>query len=136
MPEPGGDTEAVLDALVSQAPAYVWAEVAGHYVLYPRAAVWETRVGGVQINAVPRLEAATQFVVHARAAVPELADLSEPPMLGDPRSPVYTEPVSLPLAGTILEHLAALLGPAPRTVFTVERSPFGERVLHFDRVPE
>jgi hypothetical protein len=136
VPEAGDDVEAVLDALTSQAPVYRWSKVAEHYILYPRAAVWDTWISGVQIANVPRLEAATQFVARVRAAVPELADLSEPPMLGDPRSPVFTQPVSLPPEGTIAQHLAALSGPDPRVVFTIERSRFGDRVLHFERVPE
>jgi hypothetical protein len=82
------------------------------------------------------LEAATQFVTQVRARVPELADLSEPPMLGDPRSPVYAQPVSLSPDGSILQHLVALLEPDPRIVFTIERTLFGDRVLHFGRVPE
>ena len=135
-PEVGDQMEAVLDVLISQAPIYRWSKMAEHYVLYPRAVVWDTWIGGVQITNVPRLETATQFVAQVRTTVPDLADLSEPPMIGDPRSPVYSQPVSLPPAGSILQHLAALLGRDPRIVFTVERTLFGDRVLHFERVPE
>jgi len=135
-PDNAGHMEAVLDALVAQAPAYRWSEMAGHYLLYPRPAVWDARMGGVRIANVPRLEAATQFVGLLQATVPGLADLSEPPMIGDPRSPVYTQTVSLPRDGPIWQHLLALLGSDPRVVFTVEPTRFGDRVVHFDRVPE
>lgn len=132
----GDNADAVLDALVAQAPVYRWSEVAGHHVVYPRAAVWDAQISDVLIANVPRLEAATRFVAQVRTTVPELADLSEPPMIGDPRSPVYSQAVSMPREGSMLQHLVALLGSDPRTVFTVERTRFGDRVLHFDRVAE
>jgi hypothetical protein len=128
--------QTMLDALISQAPVYRWSHIVEHYVVYPRTRIWDAQVGDVQIANVPRLKAATQFILQARAAIPELADLSEPPMLGDPCSAVYSQLVSLPPTTSILEHLVALLGPDPRIVFTVELTRFGDRVLHFDRVPE
>lgn len=132
--EKGGSTEEQLQALVAQAPAYRWSELAGRYVVLPRAAVWDTRIDDVVIANIPRLEAATRFVARVRTVVPELADLAEPPMIGDPRSPVYSEAVSLPHDASILQHLVALLGADLRTVFTIERTRFGDRLLHFDRI--
>jgi hypothetical protein len=132
--EKGGSTEEQLEALVAQAPAYRWSELAGRHVVLPRAAVWDKRIDDVLIANTPRLEAATRFVARVRTVVPELADLSEPPMIGDPLSPVYNEAVSLPHDGSILQHLVALLGADLRTIFTIERTRFGDRLLHFDRI--
>jgi hypothetical protein len=134
--EKGGGAEEALDSLVAQAPIYRWSRIAERNILFPRAAIWEAQIRGAPIANVPRLEAATQFVALVRNNMPELADLSEPPMIGDPAAPVYTERVSLPPDGTILQYLVALLGADPRTIFTIQRSRFGERVLHFDRVAE
>ncbi|HME37177.1 MAG TPA: hypothetical protein VKF84_18240 [Candidatus Sulfotelmatobacter sp.] len=135
-PESGEHLEAVLDGLTMQAPIYRWSKMAGHYVLYPRAAVWDAQISGVQITNVPRLDAGTQFVARVRTMVPELADLSEPPMIGDSRSPVYQQTVSLPHNGSILQHLVALIGPYPQIIFTIERTIFGDRSLHFGQVQE
>jgi hypothetical protein len=134
--ESQGDLAMELGALVARVPAYQWTEIAGHSILYPRTAVWDAPIGGVQITGLPRLEAAAKFVAQVRAAVPELADLAEPPMIGDPRSPVYRQTVSLRPEGSILEHLVELAGPYSRIAFTIERGPFGDRVLHFGQVPE
>ena len=133
--ESQGDLQTELGALVAQVPAYRWTEIAGHTILYPRTAVWDAQIDGVLIADVPRLEAATNFVAQVRATVPELADLAEPPLIGNPHSPVYQQTVSLTPAGSILEHLVNLAGPYPRIVFTIERGPFGDRVLHFGQVP-
>jgi hypothetical protein len=135
-PKIGNDIEATLDALIAQAPIYRWSNVSGHYVLYSRDPIWDAEVDGIEIINLPRLEAGTQLVTQLRTKAPELGSLSEPPMMGDPRSPVYTEIVSLPRNGSILQHLVALLGTDLQTVFTVERTLFGDRVLHFGRVPE
>jgi hypothetical protein len=128
--------EGALDALVAEAAIYRWVKLAQRYVLLPRAAVWDTQIGNVLIDNASRLEAATRFAAQVRTTIPMLSDLSEPPMIGDPRSPVYSQTVALPRDGTILQHLVALLGADPRIVFTIERTRFGDRVLHFDRVPE
>lgn len=132
--EQGDSVEKLLDALVAQAPTYRWSDVGGRNVVLPRAGLWDTQIRDVRIANAQRLEAATRFVTQARTVVPELADLSTPPMIGDPRAPVYTQTVSLPRDGSILQHLAALLGADPRIIFTVERTRFGDRVLHFDRI--
>ncbi|HEU0217507.1 MAG TPA: hypothetical protein VFQ90_12665 [Stellaceae bacterium] len=134
--EQGGSAEEWLAGLAVQAPIYRWTELAGRYVLLPQAVVWDTPIRNVLIADASRLEAATRLVAQIRTAVPMLADLSEPPMIGDPRSPVYSQTVSLPRDGTILQHMVALLGADRRIVFTIERTRFGDRVLHFDRVPE
>jgi hypothetical protein len=134
--ESQGDLETELGALVARVPIYQWTEIAGHPILYPRTAVWNASIGRIDIADVPRLEAAEKFVAQVRAALPELADLAEPPLIGDPRSPVYRQTVSLMPEASILEHLVELAGPYPRIVFTVERGPFGDRVLHFGQVPE
>jgi hypothetical protein len=102
--------------------------------VFPKAAVWETRIRGVAIARTPRLEAARLFVALVRTEVLELADLSEPPMIGDPRSPVYSDSVSVPREGSIVQCLVALLGADPGTFFTIERTKFGDRLLHFDRM--
>ncbi|HKG62318.1 MAG TPA: hypothetical protein VKB05_21335 [Pyrinomonadaceae bacterium] len=127
------EIEGILDALIALAPIYRWSNLSSRYVLYPRDAIWDTQIGGIQITDVPRLNAATQFVTQVRSRLPEL-NLSEPPMLGDPRSPVYTQPVSLPSSGSIVQHLVALLGVDPRIIFTIEPSSFGDQVLHFGQV--
>jgi hypothetical protein len=132
----GDHIEATLDMLVSQVPMYQWSKIVGHCVLYPRDVIWDAQISGAQITNVPRLEAATRFVTQIRTTIPELSDLSEPPMMGDPLSPTYRQQVSLPSTGSILQHLVELLGPDPQIVFTIERTRFGDRVLHFERVPQ
>src|ERR1041385_3953777 len=127
------DIRAVLDALVSQAPIYRWSVLNRRYVLYPRTKIWDARIDQVHVSNTPRLSAAAEFVKRARIMVAELADLAEPPLIGDPRAQIFTEPISLATEGSILQHLVALLGDDSGAVFTIEPTAFGDRVLHFDR---
>jgi hypothetical protein len=130
----GQDVAAVLEALVAQTARYRWRTITGHYVLYPSDPVWDSKISGIAIRSVPRLDAATQYVTAVRSQIPALADLVEPPMKGDSRAPVYTEPVSLPLETSIVTHLVELLGTNDQLAFTIERARSGQRVLHFQQV--
>jgi len=134
--QPSDDVDAALRGLVSQAEAYRRTEQAGHLVVLPRAPVWDTLVADVPITDVPRLEAATKYIALIRTRVPGLSDLLEPPMKGDPSSPLYTQPVSLQPRGSIVQHFAELLGSDRSVVFTVERLISGARLFYFDQVPQ
>lgn len=128
------DVREALDALCTQAESYRWRTVMGRYVLFPADSVWESEISGVAIADVPRLDAATRYVIAVRSQISALEDLVEPPIKGDPRAPVYTEPVTLSRESSILAHLVELLGTNEQLAFTVERARSGKRVLHFEQV--
>jgi hypothetical protein len=133
---PGGvGVDEALDWLVAQTARYRWDEIGGRYVLYPADDVWQSVVSGIEIKDVPRLDAASLYTDAARAQVAALADLAGPVMKGDPRSHVFTDPVSLRPSATVLEHFVELLGDDERLAFTVERSLSGVRVMHFEWLP-
>jgi hypothetical protein len=104
-------------------------------VLYPDDAAWEARVTGIQIERVPRYEAAESYTEEARRQVPDLARLLIGALKGDPRSPVYSDPVSLSSEASVLEHLVELLGDDPELVFVIEPGGEDRLLLHFERAP-
>jgi len=133
-PTSGPDVQAVLDALVARSDRYRRRRIRGRDLIYPTDPVWECEVSGIAITGVPRLDAATQFVVAVNSQIPALKDLLPPPILGDPRTPAHVEPVSLQPEAVIVEHLAELLGTNEQIVFTIEWALSGQRMLHFEQV--
>jgi hypothetical protein len=134
--QPSDDVDAALRGLVFQAGAYRRTEQAGHLVVFPQAPVWDMLVTDVRITDLPRLEAARKYIGLVRTRVPSLTNLFEPPMKRDPSSPIYTQPVSLQLQGSIVQHFGELLGSDRSVVFTVERLISGARFFYFDQVPQ
>lgn len=133
-PSVGHDVEATLEDLIAQQGHYRWRMLMGRYVIYPTDSVWDGRIAGIAITGRPRLDAATQYVKAVRGQVPALRDLLEPPIKGDPRSPVYTEPVSLRSEAPILIHLMELLGWNKALAFTIQWTQSGRRILHYQEV--
>jgi hypothetical protein len=105
----------------------------GRDVLYPDDPAWEASVTGVRIQAMPRWDAADAYTRTAAAQVPALDRLAVAPRLGDPRSPVYADPVSLSEEATVLEHLVELLGDDRDLAFVVEPGGEDRLLLHFGR---
>lgn len=134
LPTISENVAASLDAVVGQTKKYRWRTVVGRYIVYPSEPVWDTRVSGIAITEVPRLDAATQYITAIQSQIHALEDLVAPPMKGDPRAPVYTAPVSLHSESSVLEHLVELLGTSERLVFTIERSPSNHRVMYFEQL--
>lgn len=135
MPAARSGSEALAELLL-RAPAYRCERFDGHVLLYPRAPLWDSRLAGAAGTpgtAMPRLQAAMALIARLRAAMPALADLSDPDMVGDSGSPVHADTVALPAEATVVEHLAALLGPDPHLVLSLTRMDGGGRYLHFER---
>jgi hypothetical protein len=128
------DVATILDALLSQSPDYRWSLVTDRYVVYPTDPVWDRVVTAVNIKATARYDAAMQYLTVVRNQIAELSDLIGVVMKGDPRSPVFVEPVFLSPQAPIVSHLVQLLGTNGRIAFTIERALSGKRVLHFENV--
>jgi hypothetical protein len=131
---PGQNLEATLATLVTKTDRYRWRVAGQRYILYPEPPVWDEEGPSVTITDRPRLEAASEYVAALRQHTPELADLVEPPLKGDPRAALYTAPVSVTPKTPILEQLVQLLGTNERLAFTIERAATGRRMLHFVEV--
>ncbi|GET39216.1 hypothetical protein [Microseira wollei] len=128
------EVETVLNTTVNGTGCYRWRLILGHYVVYPSDRVWDTKVCGIGITNVPRLEAATQYVTAVQTQIPALNDLLAPPIKGEPRAPVYIEPVSLHPEFSIVENLVELLGTNDQLAFTIEYTLSERRVLYFQQV--
>jgi len=130
----GQDPVVALETLAAHTNAYRWRRVLGRYVVYPTAPEWESEIARIRIVQVPRNEAALQYVAEVRSQLAALGDLVAGLIKGDPRSPVYTEPVTLSPRAPILQHLVELLGSNSQLAFTIERAKSGARLLHFEQV--
>jgi hypothetical protein len=129
---PEGKTiAAVLDSVASGDPDLEWRRVGPRYVIYPKRESWNQSVSGVPTGTASRIDAADALVHLARAQHTDLADLAEPPIKGDPGSPVFADPVTLQPGQSILANFINLLGDNERLAFIVERVPSGVRVLYF-----
>lgn len=108
-----------LDEFVQTWDDYTYTVVGGGLVVYPKLGPFHKVIGGVDIRNAPRWEAARAFVAHLKRTDAEFGNLIGPGIKGDPRAPLYTEPVSLLAEATVLEHLAALLGDNPNVMFSI-----------------
>ncbi len=111
-----------LDELIRTRDAYTYSLLGDHLVVYPKSESYK-KVVKVKIRNLPRLEATSAFVEHLKQTDTEFGNLISPVMKGDPRAPLYTDPVSLPEEGTVLEHLAALLGDDLNVIFSIVDGP-------------
>jgi hypothetical protein len=105
-----------LDAIVAHAPGYRYALISGRLVLYPRDPRWETRLGDVRLGPGRRLQVAKDLLDLVRRT-PTLSAIGYPVMIGDPRSFVYQDKVSVVGTGSVLELLVQLLGDRPSAIF-------------------
>ena len=109
-----------MDQFVQMRERYTYSLVRDHLVVYPKSEPFKKVIGGVDIRNTPRWEATRAFVEHLKRTDAEFGNLIGPGIKGDPhRAPLYAEPVSLPEEGTVLEHLAALLGDNPNVMFSI-----------------
>jgi hypothetical protein len=132
----------VLDAVVTQAPAYRYAFVRGHLVFYPRASPFELSLVGFSLAPTPRLDAAYRLVTELRKRDPIFAKLDAPILTGfSTQGFLFDDSVAVSGAATVLDGLVQILGNRPSAVFEVRltrwpgREPEpGQRFLDLDSV--
>ena len=124
-----------LDWVVAQTDRYRWCRIEGRYVLCPNDPVWESIISGVDIADMPRFAATMRYAALIRERVAMLRNFGGPVLKGDSDSPVYTERVSLSPSSKVLSHFVELLGADQRLTFTIERSPAGPLIMHFEQLP-
>jgi hypothetical protein len=124
-----------LDQFVRTREGYTYSLAGDRLMVYPKPGPFEKVISGLDIKNVPRLEATVAFLEHLKRTDPECGSLIPPGIMGDPRAPLYTDPISLPNEATVLEHFAALLGDNPNVVFSILDGPrSGTRLFVLDQV--
>jgi hypothetical protein len=133
---PSGTVRDVLDQLASRSSVYRWTEVAGRLMVFPDGPIPQTTIADVHINQVARLQATEAYIQNLRQESAEFQELRGVIVKGDPRSPVFTTPVSLSSKGTVLEHLVELLGTDRSLVFSIQQVAPGKSVFFFETVQD
>lgn len=128
--------DAVLRELAAQKPAYRFETIAGRDVLYPASPEFQEPVhlGERNLTGMKRFAAVYRFLPMLRNAVPALSNLVAPPMVGNFNDRLYTDAVSLPAKGRVIEFFVALLGANPRIFFQFGTAASGLPILLFDGV--
>jgi hypothetical protein len=121
----GATVRQVLDAVVARAPAYQYGLVADRLVMYSRSPVWKARLDNVNLGPGPRQRVTRALVEEISRRVPDLANLDGPNTVGDPRSYVFQDVVSVSGTGSLLELLVLLLGDRPSAMFVVGKARSG-----------
>jgi hypothetical protein len=132
--EPTTTLKAVLDAIVAQVPAYRYAVVREHLMLFPKAKAYD-EVLDLPPAKGPRLQMASKQIEAITAGYAAFKDLVPPPLLGDPQHFLYQDEVSLGGKGTLVEHLADLLGRRDVAFFSFYKKDWGVRAMLLDMVP-
>jgi len=131
---PSGPLRALLDNLIEAGGTYQYEVFDSRVVLFPKEDKYSAEVSGIRIKDKPRLEAAQSYVSQLQAQLPAYSTLIAPYVLGDPRSRVYVDPVSVSHDGILPEQLVQLLGNDPRLVFIIIPAKSGTPVLFFREV--
>jgi hypothetical protein len=97
--------------------------------LYPRNSPFDTEVQGIEILGAPRIDAAARYLVWLSKVLPAVGEILPPPMKGQPRASLYSEPVAVRGRARVVEHLVQLLGDNPKAFFSIVPAPSGLRIL-------
>jgi hypothetical protein len=128
---------ALLEQIAVQTGSYRFEVVKDRLVLLPDDPKYKLEVGDIGIEKEPRIAAVQAYVRALKQRYPSLfGTFLAMPLLGDPRSPTFTDHVTLSRSGTVLEHLVELLGENPRIVFLIVHSKSGAPILTFGEIPE
>lgn len=114
----------VLETIVKLAPAYRYATIADHLVLYPRGTTWETRLEGVHLGPGPRDRVAVKLTDEVERRLPGLAHFGTF-LSGNHSSYVFQDTVSVAGSGSVVELLVQLLGVRPSAIFVVAKVMLG-----------
>ncbi len=109
----------VLDAVIAQAPAYRYAFIRGHLVLYPRNSPYELPLADFTLAPTPRLKAAFLLVTELNRRHPAFARLESPMIVGEINHFIYDDQVAVSGAANVLDGLVQLLGNRPSAVLDV-----------------
>jgi hypothetical protein len=131
-----GTLQSVLETVRSQAPAYTYASVRGKVVLYPDLKKYTTKMYGISITDMPRLNATQVLLAQVAAVLPEFRNWLGPVEKGNPSASLFSERVTLASSGTILEQFAGLLGDDRNAVYSVVRGRSGSPIFTLDHVVE
>jgi hypothetical protein len=123
----------VLQGIAKSNPAFRTETIASRDVLYPAGPAFQKIVDGIDIQSMPRLEAADRYLERLHQE-PAFAHLVSQVILGDPRHPIFTAKVSLRAKGRVIDHLVDLLGEDPALYFEFTRAMSGVPELRFLRI--
>jgi hypothetical protein len=123
----------VLQRIAKSNPAFRAETIDSRDVLYPAGAAFQRIVDGIDIQSMPRLDAADRYLERLHQE-PAFAHLVSQVILGDPRHPIFTAKVSLRAKGRVIDHLVDLLGEDPALYFEFTRAMSGVPELRFLRI--
>jgi hypothetical protein len=124
----------VLDSVKDQAKGYTYGVVENHLIIYPQSPKYSLEVTGVTISSTPRVKAADEYAKHLREHFEDFKGFAGSIMRGQPNAPLYTEQVSLKPSGTVLEHLAQLLGRSQAVVFSIVHTQSSAAIIIFEEI--
>jgi hypothetical protein len=116
----GPTVQEALAKIVELAPAYRYATIAGHLLLFSRSAKWDERLEGIHLGPAPRDRVASQLAEEIRHKLPAFADFGAN-LIGNHNTYVFNDPVSVTGSGSVVELLVQLLGTRPPAVFSVNK---------------
>lgn len=129
----GETADSALKSIASQSGCYKFITIGQRLVLYPAGSEYDNAVNDVQIKQLPRIEAADAYVSLLRTKG-YLPDLVSAPIVGDDRSPVFRDKVSLRTTGRVIDQLIDLLGNDRSLYLEVRTAPSGHPYINFERV--
>ena len=129
---PNGHVKDVLEQIVQQCSLYIWKQIDDRVVVFPNQPRFRVPVKSAGVTNLPRIEAARQYITDLKKRNSDFDDVAGAVMIGDPESPVFTEPVSLTADRTFLTNLIQLLGSNPSTTFSLLYEKWGYYTLGFN----
>jgi hypothetical protein len=125
----------LLREVLTQAPAFRYERIRGHLVLYPKDALFHRTLRDVRIVGRERSDAANDLVKLLRTRYGEFRDWRGLVTMGDSESPLFTQKVTLPGQGRVIDLLVGLLGDDEALIFTVSwNDAFKGMVMSLGRV--
>lgn len=116
-----GTVRQVLDRLVSCDRQYCWRQVMGRLIVLPHTSPYDSRIVGVRITDMPRMEAADAYIDHLNSHNVGFERLAGGVMLGDCTGSAYTTHVTLSPDATALEHFMQILAADRSLRFCLSR---------------
>jgi hypothetical protein len=129
----GETVDSALKSIANQSGCYEFEAIDQRFVLYPTGSEYGHTLKGVEIKQLPRIEATDAYVglLRTNGYFPGLVSA---PIVGDDRSPVFRDKVSLRTTGRVVDQLIDLLGNDGRLYLEVLIAPSGHPYINFDRV--
>ena len=125
--------DGVLREIARQLPSYRYEVIDGHPFLHDADARWQAKLDNIDFRNAARERAMLDYVALLRRR-PEFAKLIPPGHIGraGDNAPAENDPlferVTLERSGTVVQHLAQLLGTSRRLVIDIQKFQWGTEI--------